>query len=618
MKKKIGQRYYPSASAIDVDKLKAARFKLGLKQDGLAAKAGVSLFAVRKAEQGKNIRTILARSIAEALNGQFDTFFVTHSEIGYEPAESLNPLTPIRRESGPSASEFVIRRIERLLSRLRQRNRWNDALVKDLITKSLTGRDQLLRPLGAFFQTVAEGSSGPAVAVRKAAELFLKYCHRAHANIVRHVGHILQNNERRMPDTIVLADFSGLVASSLSELANRNARCKNEVNILLVVGGKERFPSQEDTRRWEGELKKPHFRRFYRIEKRVPFDELPSEFKRIKSQNGRVVVLMGIERAYPEGQFLDWSPMSAIVNGAAIYSFEVIVAAECYKVQPRLPEEFSSFGVSMEGALTPLMPFQVGPGVHFVTDHAAHSVQSDAAQSGMSFKCCYRFWLNQMARKRYPVGIIFDLDGTIIDSEHTHKKLYQNMAAALLGYDLTDTQYFSSLCGLTDEETFRRILALAARKGDPEKLAIKKQEEFLRYLTDGKLGEVPGVGGYIRRLAKEGYLIGLATSATKQEATLALEKCGLTNAFDAVITSEEVDIGKPEPHIYRKAVQALGLDPSECLVYEDSINGIIAAHKAGIRVVAVGNAADGAVRRAGAMMRIPDFRNHALPVVKTP
>jgi len=539
-------------------------------------------------------------------------------EVLVKVAETIMGFVRKGNESGPSASEFVANQVRRLIVELEQHEHLSDLLTKELIVESLTGRDQLLQPLTTYLLDVIDEAqknshTSPQVEVLTVAKRFLDDCERARSVIVARICDILQNEHSGLVEVIVVADFSGSIARALVQLAKQNPDKFKSVEVCLVLSG-EHFSVQGDTERWEAEFTKEEMARFYRFENQVPFKELKKLFEEIRRKKRRAMVLMGIERAYPQGEFLDWPGMGMIINIAKKHSIDVLIAAECYKVQPLLPTEVPRAGISMKGSPIELAPIQMGPGVWFVSDHAVHTANACQAQ-GEAIKCCYRFWRNRMEEKHYPIAVIFDLDGTILDSEETHKRLYQETARSL-DYDLTDAEYFSKLRGMTDEETFKRILQLAGKKGNSKKLTAQKQKEFLRCLSEDQMKAVPGATEYIRALEKRGYLLAVATSASREEANIALRSIGLADVFRVLISSENVTIGKPAPEVYLKAVESLGLSPSECLVYEDAIAGIKAASAAQVRVIAVGDVKDESLRRAGAAMIISNFVNHELPELR--
>ena len=98
---------------------------------------------------------------------------------------------------------------------------------------------------------------------------------------------------------------------------------------------------------------------------------------------------------------------------------------------------------------------------------------------------------------------------------------------------------------------------------------------------------VPGFFDILRESKRMGLKVALATSAPKQNRDYILGKLGLENSFDVIVGDEDVEKGKPEPEIYLKTAKNLGVEPKDCLVFEDSIPGITSAKRAGMRVIAL-------------------------------
>jgi beta-phosphoglucomutase len=254
----------------------------------------------------------------------------------------------------------------------------------------------------------------------------------------------------------------------------------------------------------------------------------------------------------------------------------------------------------------------MSPGVSFVSDHMTHNVRQDISEQPVSLKCCHRYWLNQMEGKNLPIGIIFDLDGTLIDSEPVHMALYQEIAHSL-GYSLSDAEYYSKLRGMTDEETVDAISQMADKKGNRKRLIEEKQRKFAKRLSEGEIKPLNGAVAFVRELHNQGHLLALATSAIGAEAQVALRGLGLTDLFSAVLSAENILHGKPAPDAYLNAARALSLPPKECLVYEDSLAGVQAALAAGIEVVAIGDTRNEMLHHSGAKLVISDFTGHVLP-----
>jgi beta-phosphoglucomutase len=206
------------------------------------------------------------------------------------------------------------------------------------------------------------------------------------------------------------------------------------------------------------------------------------------------------------------------------------------------------------------------------------------------------------------LGIIFDLDGTLIDSESVHLKLYQQLALKI-GYKLSDQEYMLNLRGMTDSETFRYLLQKTDKECSVTELVSEKQREYHNFLEGGEVSEIKGAIDYVHQLFDGGFLLAVATSASHEEAKLSLVELGIADDVKVIVSAESVLRGKPAPDIYLYSAQCLGLLPHQCLVYEDSISGVQAACRAGMQVIGVGNMDSNALKAAGAHAVINDFSN---------
>ncbi len=104
---------------------------------------------------------------------------------------------------------------------------------------------------------------------------------------------------------------------------------------------------------------------------------------------------------------------------------------------------------------------------------------------------------------------------------------------------------------------------------------------------DERVEPLPGAVELVSALAKAGVPIGIASNDDREIVLLALAAAGLANAFDVIVSAEQVEWAKPSPDVYLRACSALGVEPSEALALEDSEPGVTAARAAGMRVYAV-------------------------------
>ncbi|SRR6266568_3559198 len=180
-------------------------------------------------------------------------------------------------------------------------------------------------------------------------------------------------------------------------------------------------------------------------------------------------------------------------------------------------------------------------------------------------------------------GIIFDMDGVLIDTESIHKLATQKTFAQF-GLTITDEQY-APYRGTPDEFIMAELSKLfpEAKLGVAELLPLKNTHyEALEH----EAAAIPGAVEFVH-WAGEHYRIALATSGTPRNRESALRMLGLQDAFECIVDRGSVTHPKPHPEVFLKAAAGLGSVPSECLVIEDSINGVTAAKAAGCRVVAI-------------------------------
>jgi beta-phosphoglucomutase len=177
-------------------------------------------------------------------------------------------------------------------------------------------------------------------------------------------------------------------------------------------------------------------------------------------------------------------------------------------------------------------------------------------------------------------GVIFDLDGVLINTEPIHCRAFQDVLAAY-AVTLTERQYFESYLVYSDREVLERLLPA----GQSLDAAVAAKER--RYLTLLAAG-IPAFPDGVALLAKcDGWRVGLATGSNRHEAELALRTLGIRQRFACIVAREDYDKGKPDPEPYLRAAQGLGLSPRRCVVIEDTPGGLRAARAAGMVAVAV-------------------------------
>jgi len=206
-------------------------------------------------------------------------------------------------------------------------------------------------------------------------------------------------------------------------------------------------------------------------------------------------------------------------------------------------------------------------------------------------------------------AIIFDLDGTLADTEPLHFAAFAELLRAE-GIELTEQEYYERLIGYTDDDCFAVVLKEHGRAADDSRiasLAARKATRYQEVIADRDL-LYPGAAEFVRRCA-ERFPIALATGTLRDEAELILGRAGLRDLFADVVAAEDVENGKPAPDSFLAAQRRIAsrlsppLKPEECLVIEDTGAGIAAGRRAGMKVLAIAHSAPPADLEAADLVR---------------
>ncbi|TCI48340.1 MULTISPECIES: beta-phosphoglucomutase [unclassified Exiguobacterium] len=190
-------------------------------------------------------------------------------------------------------------------------------------------------------------------------------------------------------------------------------------------------------------------------------------------------------------------------------------------------------------------------------------------------------------------AFIFDLDGVITDSAE-----YHYLAWKALGEELSipfDREFNETLKGVSRTESLERILRLGGRENDfsteeKEQLATKKNEHYVSLIKNITPDDVlPGIEAFLSELKQAGYKIGMASAS--KNALMVTRQLGLLDAFDHIVDAATVAQSKPDPEVFLKAAEALGVEPKACIGVEDAVAGVEAIHAAGMFAVGIGDLA---------------------------
>ncbi len=189
-------------------------------------------------------------------------------------------------------------------------------------------------------------------------------------------------------------------------------------------------------------------------------------------------------------------------------------------------------------------------------------------------------------------AVLFDLDGTLIQTEELKARSYAG-AARSLDPAVAESDVmaaFDQLAGHSRDEVARGLMERFRLPGTPEAFISLRLERYDAMLADAELlrrQALPHAIELLSGLRHEGQRLGLTTMSDCAHATVILGALGLLDAFEVIITPDDVAAGKPAPDMYLAATTRLGCEPARCLALEDSVAGITAAVSAGVPCIAV-------------------------------
>jgi beta-phosphoglucomutase len=184
---------------------------------------------------------------------------------------------------------------------------------------------------------------------------------------------------------------------------------------------------------------------------------------------------------------------------------------------------------------------------------------------------------------------IFDLDGVIVDTAVYHYKAWKRLADEL-GINFTEHDN-ERLKGVSRVRSLEIILELGGITKTPEEqqeLATRKNDWYVEMINRMTPAEIlPGAKEFLETCRAAGIKTALG-SASKNSSTI-LDKIGLAGLFDTIVDGNHVSKAKPDPEVFLKGAEAVGVIPAECVVFEDAIAGVEAAINGGMKVVGIGS-----------------------------
>lgn len=204
-----------------------------------------------------------------------------------------------------------------------------------------------------------------------------------------------------------------------------------------------------------------------------------------------------------------------------------------------------------------------------------------------------------------PTAVIFDLDGTVLDNEDEYGLAFKKVLGGL--GKRVDSKY-PHTAGIGVKENWPLLLSKykIKTKKSIEELARETQDMYLQLLPKVEIKK--GLENFVSDLRNSGIMVALATSSVWRITDKVLTELGLEDFFDVTTTGEEVDYKKPDPGLFLLTAQKLEIEPEDCLVIEDSVAGIEAAHGAGMKAIGIARDKKHARTLEEAELVVSDFR----------
>lgn len=185
----------------------------------------------------------------------------------------------------------------------------------------------------------------------------------------------------------------------------------------------------------------------------------------------------------------------------------------------------------------------------------------------------------------YLFGCLFDVDGTMVDNHPFHRRAWIELGRRH-GLPIDETYYRENIHSRDNRTIMIRMRELFGSPDLPDSLADEK-EAIYREIYREHVTEITGLRDLVAALAEQGGGLAVASNAPSENVDLVLDELGLRHHFAVIVTPSPDLPGKPKPDLFLRAAACLKLEPSRCVVFEDSYSGFLAAEAAGMPCVAV-------------------------------
>ena len=211
-------------------------------------------------------------------------------------------------------------------------------------------------------------------------------------------------------------------------------------------------------------------------------------------------------------------------------------------------------------------------------------------------------------------GIIFDMDGTIVDSLPYHYEAWK------IFFSENKVENFSEKLneykGGGTLDLMRTVYGNQYSKKELKKMSEDKEKIF-RKIYKGEIKQILGFKKFLGELKSKDIMIGLASNAIRKNVSMIINELEIYDYFDSIICGDEVINGKPNPEMFNETIDRFNINKDECLIFEDSLEGILAAKNSGVKVIGITSSSSNKVLKdAGCVMSISDYLDFKLSDIR--
>ena len=204
-------------------------------------------------------------------------------------------------------------------------------------------------------------------------------------------------------------------------------------------------------------------------------------------------------------------------------------------------------------------------------------------------------------------AIIFDLDGTLVDSLPYHHESWRIFFKKNNIEENDFNEIYKNYKGGGTLELMTSVFGDIYTKDELEKMSDVKEVIF-RDIYRSKIFPINGLRKFLDSLKKNNILLSIGSNAIRKNVLMTIKELGITNYFSSIICGDEVSKGKPNPEMYIKILSNLKVNKNECIIFEDSIEGVTAAKNANIKAIGVTSSQSSEILKSvGAFKTIEDY-----------